>query len=226
MLSLLVLIASLISCEAKSSKDIPCQWDSHTGSVFDLRRLIKAASSPSYQLNDGDIPCTPETEPTFTYTFNFCADVTPQSVPQACIKKGKVFLIHCKNVAVYTQHCNLLGKSGVALQSMWFTDSPGGYDCYVIGTYNPEQDDLVYSLLDPKDPSKGVTMTYPQGDLCQAVGTGGVTQKVYRSATLDVVCANVPNAVVVSANEPHTCGYHLTVKSYYGCPTVSFVVNF
>ena len=94
---------------------------------------------------DGDIPCTPETEPSFAYSFNYCANVHP--VPPACDK---------------------MGKSGVALQ---YLDLGGSeYDCYVIGKYDALKDDLSYSLLDKNDPSKGVTMSYPFGERCELGG--------------------------------------------------------
>jgi Glucosidase II beta subunit-like protein len=142
---------------------------------------------------DGDIPCTPETEPSYAYTWNFCADVTKVSVPKACSDLGKT--------------------AAVALQSFYLQQ--GGElleDCYIIGHYDPSQDDLYYGLIDQSDPSKGVTMTYPSGEKCKTSGKP-------RSATIDVVCANT-RAIVVSATENTECQYHLIVKSYHGCPTV------
>ena len=90
------------------------------------------------------------------------------------------------------------------------------YDCYVIGRYDATRDDLSFALLDANDPSKGVSMTYPQGDKCGAKGTA-------RTATMDVQCANT-KTTVVSAQEPTPCNYHLVLQSYYGCPTVRFEI--
>lgn len=139
------------------------------------------------QLADGDIPCTPETEPTYSYTWNFCTDVT--IAPPAC---------------------NLMKKSGVALQSIYVSETE--YDCYVIGRYDETQDDLYYSLLDTSDPSKGVSIKYPSGEPC-------LYTNVFRSATIDVICSNVLVAVE-SATESSSCQYHLVMKSYHGCPKV------
>ena len=48
----------------------------------DLQKLtVVDQNSPSYLLEDGDIPCTPETEPKYNFVFNFCADVTAASYP-------------------------------------------------------------------------------------------------------------------------------------------------
>ena len=92
--------------------------------------------------------------------------------------------------------------------------SDGYKECHIIGKYDPVKDDSSFSLLDSSDPSKGVSLTYAQGDRCES---NSLTN--YRMATLDVECANT-NMEIVSAQEPSTCDYHLVMKSYYGCPTV------
>ena len=104
-----------------------------------------------------------------------------------------------------------MGKTkGVAFQYMDYAEYS---DCYVIGKYDPANDDLAYKLLDEKDPTKGVSLTYALGDKC-------VSNSRMRSATIDVQCANVASEIV-SAQEPDKCEYHMIMKSYYGCPTVS-----
>lgn len=182
----------LVSCYIKVSlaaSDIPCQWDSHTGSTFDLRKLTLPLNSPTaYTIKDGDIPCTPEIEPTYSYVWNFCSAIPTSSDPSFC------------------------NKTGISLQYL-VRASDGYKECHVIGTYDPKQDDLIYSLLDPSDPSKGVSLRYGNGDRCEAFKTKGV----YRSTTLDVQCANVKMSIL-SATEPNTCQYHMLLKSYYGCP--------
>ena len=142
-----------------------------------------------FRLVVGDIPCTPETEPSYSYTWNFCQDITSVSVPKACQMMKK--------------------KNAVALQSIYLSDS--SYDCYMFGTYDPDEDDLHYSLLDPKDPSRGISMKYPNGEVC-------TENHQFRSATIDVMCANT-KLMIVSAQEPTHCQYHLVMKSYHGCPS-------
>ena len=61
-----------------------CEWSSNTGVAFDLNRLTKVGDQTSYMIKDGDIPCTPETEPTYSFLWNFCADVTEVSMPSIC----------------------------------------------------------------------------------------------------------------------------------------------
>ena len=82
--------------------------------------------------------------------------------------------------------------------------------CEVIGHYDPNNDDSHYKLIDDTDPSRGVAIEYRAGDRCPS--------GVFRTSTIDVLCANVPS-LIVSALEPTICGYHMVMKSYHGCPT-------
>ena len=162
-----------------------------------MRKLTLPLNSPTaYTIKDGDIPCTPEIEPTYSYVWNFCSAIPTSSDPSFC------------------------NKTGISLQYL-VRASDGYKECHVIGTYDPKQDDLIYSLLDPSDPSKGVSMRYGNGDRCEAFKTKGV----YRSTTLDVQCANVKMSIL-SATEPNTCQYHMLLKSYYGCPAVRSYSHF
>ncbi len=61
-------------------------------------------------------------------------------------------------------------------------------------------------------------MRYRDGDFCDTAHT------VRRSATIDVQCSNT-YSTVVSAIEPSLCNYHLVVKSYHGCPQVSYLTT-
>ncbi len=141
----------------------------------------------SYLIEDGDIPCTPETEPTYDYVWNFCSDISASSYPSFCGSE----------------------KTGSAIQ--YLNRADGYQECEVIGHYDPVRDDTFYKLYDEADPSKGVSMTYIYGDKCP--------NGVLRSATIDVLCANVFSEPI-EAQEPSPCEYHLVMKSYHGCPTV------
>ena len=103
----------------------------------------------------------------------------------------------------------------------WVQYSEKDYDCYIIGRYDPAHDDLYYQLLDKNDPSKGISMRYPDGDKCVIDEPDGEHDSRLRSATIDVQCANVA-VNVLSAQEPEECEYHMVVESYHGCPTVSY----
>lgn len=87
--------------------------------------------------------------------------------------------------------------------------------CNILGHYDPKKNELEFRLLDVNDPSKGVSITYPKGENC-----GGDHPNLQRSATIDVECSNV-EYLISSANEPQKCSYHISMKSYYGCPSVS-----
>lgn len=167
-----------------------CTWDSKAGAHFDLRPLTQAKSSNgAYMIVDGDIPCTPEVEPAYGYSWNFCEDVPTSQIPSPCKR---------------------MGKTGVVLQFAEF--APDDFYCYILGYFDSTQHEVIYSQLDPKDPSKGISVRYPAGEKCTA------TNKKLRTATIDVECANVMS-VIQYAQEPGVCDYHLKMKSYYGCPT-------
>lgn len=162
------------------------------GVSFDLRKLMKPPTSTSaYYIKDGDIPCTPETEPSYNYIWNFCSNVPGSLLPSECKTQG---------------------KTGAVLQYITYGESQTY--CYIVGHFDPQIDTLTYNLLDQTDPSKGVSITYPSGEKC------GTSTQVSRKATIDVACANA-ESTVLSAQEPSTCDYHMTMKSWYGCPTVT-----
>lgn len=103
-----------------------------------------------------------------------------------------------------------MGKTGVVLQYKSYSETQ--HYCYIIGHFDPSHHELTYGLLDVNDPTKGVSIRYPAGEKCSA------TNAKPRSATVDVQCANT-RSVIVSAQEPDICDYHLIMKSYYGCPS-------
>mmetsp|Transcript_21421 Transcript_21421/g.31021 ORF Transcript_21421/g.31021 Transcript_21421/m.31021 type:complete len:303 (+) Transcript_21421:130-1038(+) len=178
----------VVTCESKY-KDVPCEWKSLTGLHFDLKPLIRKEGQKSYYIKDGDIPCTPEEEPTYSYLWNFCSSVTAESMPSSDV-------------------CDPTTEKGAVIQFLDRTNDDYK-ECHVIGRYDSSKDDLDYNLLDERNPTKGVSMTYPLGEMCP--------NGAFRSATIDVVCDNV-DSVIESALEPDVCNYHMVMRSYYGCP--------
>lgn len=82
-------------------------------------------------------------------------------------------------------------------------------DCWVAGKYDSSKE---FKLIDSKTPSKGVSIEYSGGDSCQ--------KGVVRSTTLDVYCANTEATVRTAYEEDsRACAYHITMESWYGCPT-------
>lgn len=99
----------------------------YSGATFDLKPLtVTDSTSADYHIiKSGDIPCTPEVEELYSYTWNFCSAVLPSALPDKA--------------------CSLKGKTGVALQSTYTGDND--FNCFVIGSYEPAQDNSYYSLL-------------------------------------------------------------------------------
>jgi hypothetical protein len=79
----------------------------------------------------------------------------------------------------------------------------------VLGHYDSSVDDSHYKLINEKNPTFGVSMTYRAGDRCP--------NGVLRTSTIDVICDNT-KLVIESALEPSKCGYHMVMRSYWGCP--------
>jgi len=110
-----------------------------------------------------------------------------------------------------------MGKNAVVLQ--WAAYSPDDTYCYIIGHYDASRDEPTYSLIEVINPALGVSISYPAGEKCtKSEG------KLLRSATIDVYCANTEK-VILSAQEPSECNYHLQMKSYYGCPKVRILCD-
>lgn len=129
--------------------------------LADLRPLmVTSEDKESYFIADGDIPCTPEVERTYSYMWNFCGDITAKSFPKDVCDENKM---------------------GSAIQ-YYHRASDEYKECHVIGHYDPQRDDTFFRLYDEHDPSKGVSMTYIYGESCPS--------GKLRSLTVDVLCAN------------------------------------
>lgn len=190
----LLVVCSAVLGSPPVDVDEECKWTSLSGASYNLQPLSVTVDGghAAWVIRDGDIPCTPETEPTYSFMWNFCALVSNSSMP-----------------------ANQLCKSrGAALQ--YLNRSDGYKECHVIGKYDSTQDDAHFSLLDIADPSRGVTIKYAAGDKCPS--------GVLRSATIEVECFNTA-AEVLSALEPSVCQYHMTMRSYYGCPAECPITN-
>jgi len=107
-----------------------CTFDSGSGATFDLTPLQRLGSQPSYEVIDGDLPCTAQMEKNYTYHFNVCNSVTT-NVPASC------------------------PHAEAALQ---VDDRAGTGECYVVGRYDAASPQ--WELVDVTDPSKGVRLTY------------------------------------------------------------------
>uniref|UniRef100_A0A7S1TRT5 EGF-like domain-containing protein n=1 Tax=Phaeomonas parva TaxID=124430 RepID=A0A7S1TRT5_9STRA len=170
--------------------DRVCVWDHNRRATFDLTPLMKVATQPNYRITDGDLPCTKEVEEPFTYEFNLCGRVNEGSLPAYCLP--------------------LVSDSARSASAVRYVT---GHGCYAAGVYDPNQDDAMWSLYDASDATKGVSLKYQSSDeyaLCSS--------NVRPSTTIDVLCKDKSEVVVLSANEPEMCQYHITLESVWGCP--------
>lgn len=135
-----MIILSVLAFLVSSIRATPCVWQSPEGLTYDLRPLTRIGEQKSYYILDGDLACTVEEEPSFSYTWNFCTIVTDESLPGACVNEG---------------------KNGVALQ---YLESGKDSFCFIIGRFDGSHPDM--SILDASDPSKGVRLEYPSGESC------------------------------------------------------------
>jgi hypothetical protein len=72
---LLLLACSSVLLSSAKYHDIPCEWKSLSGAHYDLKPLMLSPGMASFEIKDGDIPCTPEEEPAYSYVWNFCGEV-------------------------------------------------------------------------------------------------------------------------------------------------------
>ncbi|RYH19768.1 hypothetical protein EON65_25550 [archaeon] len=126
--------------------------------------MVTKDDQKSYFIRDGDIPCTPEVERTYSFVWNFCSEVTAASFPPVCNTN----------------------QMGAALQ-YFYRESDKYEECNVIGHYDPNRDDTFFHLLDGKDPSKGVSLVYQYGDKCPSGKLRSTTIDVECSNTKSLV---------------------------------------
>ncbi len=137
LICLFIVLLSIFSFANGQAIDLPCQWNSLAGATFNLQPLtVVSSEAMSYHIRDGDIPCTEETEPTYSFIWNFCHKVTNASIPHHICRDG---------------------QQGAAIQYL-NRSSDGYHECHVIGRYNALNDDNEFSLLESHNPARGVSM--------------------------------------------------------------------
>jgi hypothetical protein len=95
-------------------------------------------------------------------------------------------------------------------------------DCKVAGEYDPAVDDLMWSLLDAGDPSKGVSLHLLGSPEFQCKhDDSGASISTDRTFTIDILCDGSASAnpyYIDYVQEPSHCQYHAEMRSIYGCP--------
>jgi Glucosidase II beta subunit-like protein len=100
------------------------------------------------------------------------------------------------------------GTMGAVLQYKLGLLSSG---CWIGGKFEVDGEQT-FKLIDEGNPAKGVSLKYANGGSC--------SNGVVRSTTLDVYCANTEASVKAAYEvESRACSYHITMESWYGCPT-------
>mmetsp|Transcript_25982 Transcript_25982/g.72932 ORF Transcript_25982/g.72932 Transcript_25982/m.72932 type:complete len:294 (-) Transcript_25982:155-1036(-) len=171
-----------------------CSWDSKAGATYDLSPL----KNPHYY-RVLDIDMGNDGSRNYTYAFNVCDNLgsTPRSpnTPESSCEKD---------------------LPSPALQLCNNCD-----DCQRLGADNAGGKNQSFGLFDPKDPSRGVTLTYGFGD---DAGCGGD----YRKLKLAFICADdTANSFDVEefVEETAVCQYEIFLQSAYGCPKECPIVN-
>eukprot|EP00606_Chrysophyceae_sp_TOSAG23-5_P001518 GSChrysophyteH2.ASY1.ANO1.1628.1 assembled CDS len=167
------------------------------GATFDLTELQRSAGQPSYKIEDGDIPCTPNVESNYTYSFNVCGAVTGYVEEECSINLG-----------------DKLRTAGALQVNKRGTENELDDWCFVVGYYNQEQTSV--HLLDPNDPTEGIMVSY-NGDYCN----GGKQRKF----NIELQCTDKLNPVPTHAYELSGCEYTVYMPSVYGCPLECPVAN-
>lgn len=119
----------------------------------------------------------------YEYAWNFCTHVTHTTRFASCGTS----------------------KNGAVLQ----TKPTDSHMCIILGDY-VKSNDQSFTLIDEGDPTKGVTLSYFDGEDCAS--------GVPRTAEIQVFCKSDTVAKVVSVTEIKTCSYRITMESVYGCP--------
>ena len=132
-------------------------------------------------------------EANYTYVFNICGAVQ-DGIPDKCDT------INGLNTAAALQ-VNTRGT--VAEGDDW---------CFKVGAYSDQTSKL--QLLDERDPTKGVSLTY-YGDFCNAKRG---QRPIPRTFKIELSCADRLSPVPAPGYEPTACGYTVYMPSVYGCP--------
>lgn len=173
------------------------KFDSNMGAVFDLQDLSRSSDEPSYEVTDGDLPCTTNVvEQNYTYHFNICGTVTG-GIPSACATLPG------------------LNKAGALQVDKRVVSNPNDDFCYVAGEYGERT--TTVELLDQADPTMGLAVTY-FGNYCHK----GSVQRKFR---VELICADKLNPIPTHALEYEYCSYTVTMPSVYGCPLECPVSN-
>jgi hypothetical protein len=179
------------------------------GATFNLAALNTAQSSSwGYRVKDDRDNAV---SGNYTYIFNVCGDLSAEffedpTFSVCATTYDTPFLPNTNRTAPAFQFAN---------QNRFWSVAPNEA-CHRLGDSLDIATSYSYSLLDPNNPSRGIVLTYKNGDWCNFAGT------VSRSLSLSIMCADDTDGypdTSETVTESTTCQYDLFFRSVYGCPT-------
>jgi len=160
----------------------------HNKATFDLSAL-KTSLKSSYRVRDFD----DGPERNYTYVFNVCGNAAVPEEEDRCVETES--------------------GSGPAPVFQIFNDGR----CWRLGKMQTlKAHNLKWALLDQQDPTKGVSMTYLNGDKCSFVRE---KKNVTREFTIRFKCSDAYGRDPDARVEEDTCAYGIDFETIFGCPT-------
>jgi len=238
-LILITWIYTLVNCNVFGSKQWDCNW-SYENANFSLCTWQQTADSQGKGYWEVYAP-DDDWSNNYTYQFNICGDVVNQNnLNEMCTnntlrKSINIPVGYCNGIVngtYNTKECKCIKSvNGTCVEEdiSAITANVAAYqmprqkskdDCYRLhdGITPP-----IFSLLDDKDPSIGVSIKYVGGDWCPDPGKN-------REFVINFYCAdnyeNVPDIEETIPEDPgDKCRYILEIDSSIGCPLQCKVIN-
>jgi len=204
---LLHVSASLAYTPPAQPPALDCKYDTGKGATYDLSALGKLTATAPATVQDRIQTSKKDS----VYTFGICRNIAP---PLNCQ------LANGESVKHSSKHPN--GYWAPAFQTKASEKGPATASnkpqCYYLGNKDLKTY-AKWSLLDPKDPGLGVTLTYTGGEHCSQIdpATGN---KVQREFAINFRCdsSKVEKFEKQVIDESKHCKYEITVDSEYACP--------
>lgn len=106
-----------------------------------------------------------------------------------------------------------------ALQYLEYEEG-GDQTCNAIGGHIAPGKNISWQLLNPQDPSAGVSLRYVGGDACTPGPDETTGQTFNRAVSIDFICADrAMRDVFADVVEDVACRYHIILRGRVGCPT-------
>mmetsp|Transcript_7969 Transcript_7969/g.28419 ORF Transcript_7969/g.28419 Transcript_7969/m.28419 type:complete len:324 (-) Transcript_7969:141-1112(-) len=189
---------------------VTCSWDSGRGASFNLEALKKLTGD--YVVTDINAGKDPARD--YDYVFNVCENVGSTPVPK---QNHDGTPVPAAESACLDHH--RLPSPGLQVANTW-------NGCYRLAAdvHSQHGSNITWGLLDPRQPHKGVTLTYNFGEDCG--GFAGMR----RDLQLAFVCSDDATASFEDeepefVEETDICHYEIYLNTAFGCPTQCPIVD-